>query len=81
MGLIDMIVEAATAAIIVIVSIFFSPSFIDIFYHDILYLSWFIYLPWQNDKANRQNQQEYPPKKSLLTFALFSINRREGKNT
>lgn len=48
--ILDTTTAAPTIAPIIIVSISFSPSFIDILYHDILSLSLFIYLPWQNNK-------------------------------
>jgi len=42
--ILDATAVSPTSVPITIVSIFFSPSFIDIYYHDILSLSLFIYL-------------------------------------
>jgi len=56
--MLDATAVTPTRAPIIIVSIPYSPSYIDIYYHDILSLSLFIYLSCKNDKLKIQKTQK-----------------------
>ena len=71
-------VTAAAIAPMIIVSIFFSPSFNDIIYHDILSRSLLIYLLWQNRKMKTSILQGSSPNQPISVTMLFLINRLES---
>jgi len=64
-------VTAAAIAPMIIVSIFFSPSFNDIIYHDILSRSLLIYLLWQNHKMKTTILQGSSPNQPIIGIDAF----------